>query len=165
MLSSPGAAGPRRCPEGKLSPRAGSMSPGQSATSQCGRGFHATVSIRGSPLTSPVCWSCRDMEGFLIRGWERILPACGKTSSFARGQPLAAHWLHDPANPQPVSAVGFPHRAGRYRLGRSLFSSQGCWSYRGTKRFMIRGIKRYPLRARRDPDVGQRGNSGRALAP
>ena len=39
-LSSPGAAGPRRWPEGQLSPRAGSMSLIQSATSQWGWGFH-----------------------------------------------------------------------------------------------------------------------------
>ena len=27
----------------------------------------------GSALSSLVFWSCRDMEGFLIRGWELIL--------------------------------------------------------------------------------------------
>ena len=39
-LSSPGMTGPRRCPETQLSPRAGSVSPSQSATSQLGWGFH-----------------------------------------------------------------------------------------------------------------------------
>ena len=39
-LSSPGAAGPRRWPDGQLSPRAGSMSPSQSTITQWGRGFH-----------------------------------------------------------------------------------------------------------------------------
>ena len=39
-LSSPGPAGPRRCPEGQLSPRAGYMSLSQLATSQLGWGFH-----------------------------------------------------------------------------------------------------------------------------
>ena len=39
-LSSPGVAGPRRCPERKLSTRVGSMSLSQSATSQLGWGFH-----------------------------------------------------------------------------------------------------------------------------
>ena len=43
-LSSPGVAGPRCCPERQLSPRAGSMSSSQSATSQWGLGFH-TVRI------------------------------------------------------------------------------------------------------------------------
>ena len=34
------------------------------------------------------------MEGFLIRGWERILPGCGGTSAFAREATLAARWPH-----------------------------------------------------------------------
>ena len=34
------AAGPRRWPKGQLSPRAGSMSPSQSAITQLGWGFH-----------------------------------------------------------------------------------------------------------------------------
>ena len=28
----------------------------------------------GPPFTSPICWSCRCMEIFLIRGWDPILP-------------------------------------------------------------------------------------------
>ena len=40
ILSFPAAAGPRRWPEGQLSPRAGSMSPSQSAITQWGWGFH-----------------------------------------------------------------------------------------------------------------------------
>ena len=40
MLSSPDGAGPRRCPEGQLSPRAGSMSPTQIAAGQLGCVFH-----------------------------------------------------------------------------------------------------------------------------
>ena len=39
-LSSPGAAGPRRWPEGQLSPRAGSVSLDQLAASQLGCGLH-----------------------------------------------------------------------------------------------------------------------------
>ena len=39
-LSSPGAAGPRRWPEGHLSPHAGSMSLVQLVTTQWGLGFH-----------------------------------------------------------------------------------------------------------------------------
>ena len=27
----------------------------------------------GSAFSSPSCWSCRDMEGLLSRGWELIL--------------------------------------------------------------------------------------------
>ena len=39
-LSSPGAAGRRPLPKGQLSPRAGSMTPSQSAITQWGWGFH-----------------------------------------------------------------------------------------------------------------------------
>ena len=39
-LYTPGVAGPRRCPQRQLSPRAGSMSISQLATSQLGWGFH-----------------------------------------------------------------------------------------------------------------------------
>ena len=28
----------------------------------------------GSTVASPGCWRSRDMDGFLIRGWERIIP-------------------------------------------------------------------------------------------
>ena len=68
-LSYPGAAKPRRCPERKISPRAFSISPRQSVTSQWGWGFHT---VRGgvgpgrSPFSSARCCSCRDMQGFLI---------------------------------------------------------------------------------------------------
>ena len=85
----------------------------------------------GSACTSPGSWSVRDMEIFLIRGWENILPGCGGTSALARGVTLAARWLHEP---QPVSnhpvGLGFPHRAGRYRPGGSSFSSPGSWIVR-----------------------------------
>ena len=43
-LPSPGAAGPLRWPEGKLSPHVGSMSLSQSAICQCRTGFHT---VRG----------------------------------------------------------------------------------------------------------------------
>ena len=98
------------------------------------------VSTRGSSFSSPVFWSCIYMEGFLIRGWELILPGCDGASGLARGATLAARWLHEP---QPISNqpmwLGFPHRAGLYRPGRSLFSSSGCWSCRDMEGFLIRG--------------------------
>ena len=46
-----------------------------------------------SAFSSPGCF-CRDIEGFLTRGWELILPGCGRTSALARGATLAARWLH-----------------------------------------------------------------------
>ena len=70
----------------------------------------------GSAVSSPGCWSCREMEGFLTRGWEFILSGCDGTSALARGPTLAARWLHEP---QPISnlsvGLGLPNPAGRYR--------------------------------------------------
>ena len=54
-LYPPGEAGPRRCPEGQLSSRAGSMSPSQSATNHLGWGFHSLERgiDPGDPLFRP----------------------------------------------------------------------------------------------------------------
>ena len=69
----------------------------------------------GSPFSSPVCWSRRDMGGFLIRVWDTILTECGGTSTWSRGAGLASRWLHEPQpiNDQPVG-LELPHRAERY---------------------------------------------------
>ena len=50
----------------------------------------------------------------------------GGTSTLSRGTILAARWLHElpPISNQPMG-VGFPYRAGRYRIVGSLFSSPG----------------------------------------
>ena len=90
----------------------------------------------GSAVSFPGCWSCREIEGFLTRGWEFILFGCGGTSPLARGATLATRWLHEP---QPISnhpvGLGFAHPAGRYRPGRSAVSSPACWSCRDTEGF------------------------------
>ena len=66
------------------------------------------------------------MEGFLIRGWELILPGCGGTAALA-GATLAALWLHEPkAISIHPAGYKFPLSAGRYRPGGSAFSSPGC---------------------------------------
>ena len=98
----------------------------------------------GSPFSSPGYWICKYLEGFLIRGWEIFLPGCGGTSTLARGATLAARWLHEPQPiiTQPVG-VGFPHRAGRYRPGESLFSSLGCRNCKCMAIFLIR--RRHPI--------------------
>ena len=48
--------GPRRCPEGRLSQRAGSMSPSQSTTSGWGWGFHT---VRGGTDPGHHCFRPR----------------------------------------------------------------------------------------------------------
>ena len=94
----------------------------------------------GSAFSSLGCWSCRDVKGFLIQRWELILPRCGGTSALSRGATLAARRLHEP---QPISnhtvRLEFPHPAGRYRPGRYVFSSPGCWSCRYIEGFLLRG--------------------------
>ena len=114
------AAGPWRWPEVQLSPCADSMSPSPQPITNppVGFGFPRRVGHRpvGSPFSSPWgCWICKDLEGFLIRRWDLILPGCGGTSTLARGATLAAHWLNElqPISNHPVG-LGFPHRAGRY---------------------------------------------------
>ena len=95
----------------------------------------------GSPSWSLVCWSCRNMEGFLIRGWDLILPASGATSALARDAIPTTSWVHEPqpvSNRLQVMGLGFPHRARRYRPEGSPFSSLG-WSCRDLERFLNRG--------------------------
>ena len=94
----------------------------------------------GSAVSSLGCSSRTDMEGFMTRGWEIILPGCGRTSALARGATLATRWLDEP---QPISnhpvGLGFPHPAGWYRPGGSAFSSPGYWSCRCMEGFLTRG--------------------------
>ena len=49
------------------------------------------------------------MKGFLIRGWEPILPGVRQL------------YVRVPANQQSPSGAGFPHRAGRFRRGITVF--------------------------------------------
>ena len=50
----------------------------------------------GSPSSSPGCWNCRDLKGFVIRGWAPILIGGGTTSTLSREATLAAGWLNEP---------------------------------------------------------------------
>ena len=76
----------------------------------------------GSPCSSPVSRSWRFMQGFVIRGWDQILPGW--------------RWLYEP---QPISdqpeGLGIPHRAWEYRPGGSPVSSPNCFSCRCMERF------------------------------
>ena len=67
----------RPWPEGQLSPRAGSMSLSQSATSQWGWDFHTVrggIDPRDLRFHPRVVRVVDPMEEFLIRGWDPILP-------------------------------------------------------------------------------------------
>ena len=96
----------------------------------------------GSAFWSLDCWRCTDTSEFLIRRCELILPGCGGSSALARGATLATYWFHEPQaiSNHPVG-LGFLHLEGRYRTGRYLFSSPGCWSCKGMAGFLIRERK------------------------
>ena len=80
------------------------------------------------------------MEEFLIRGWVLILPACGGTSALARVETLTARWLHEPYSiSYRPERLEFLNTAGRYRSGRSPFSSPGCRSCSDVKGLLIWG--------------------------
>ena len=94
------------------------------------------------------------MEGFLIRGWDPIVP--GGANLFLEPQPIS-DW--------PMG-LGFPHRAGRFRPGGSPFSSPGCRNCRCMEGMSEPGIRTCPPRVRRDRGVSPRGNSRRtSLTP
>ena len=52
------------------------------------------VSTQGCPFSSPRCWSCRSMEGFLIQRWDLVASGCDVMSTLSRGTSLGARWLH-----------------------------------------------------------------------
>ena len=82
--------------------------------------------LGGPQFSCSVCWSCRHMEGFLIRAWDLILPGCSGSSLF-KGQ-LSTR--ADPMSPNQSANhavnVRFRYRAERYRPGGSPFLSPVC---------------------------------------
>ena len=118
------------------------MGPSQSPITQWGWGFHILQSSIDPGDLRFFLWVVRVVEicmyGFVIRGWELILPGCGGTLALARRATFAARCLHEP---HPISnhpvGLGFPHPAGRYRPGESPFSSPRSWSCRYMEAFLI----------------------------
>ena len=76
------AAGPRRWPEGQLSPRAGSMSLIQSATSQWGWGFHT---LKGGIDPGDLCSRPRGVG--VVEIWRESSPQDKILSSLAAAGP------------------------------------------------------------------------------
>ena len=61
------------------------------------------------------------MEGFLIRGWDLVLPVCGATWTLARGATLATRWLYEPQpNQQPASGIGVSTSCGAVSIQGDL---------------------------------------------
>ena len=120
----------KRCPEGQLLARAGSMSLSQSATSLWGWSFH-------------IVWGGIDPEdrSFRVRVvgvediWKALRSGDGTLSS-----PGCAGFIyeHQPISDRPVG-LGFPHHAGRCPPGGTPLSSHGCRICRCMEVVLIRG--------------------------
>ena len=118
------------------------MSASQSVIRQCRTGFHM---VQGSNDPGDVRFRSRavgvvEIRKDLLSGdGKNILSGCCGTSTMDREATLAARWLHEhhPISTQPVG-LEFAHGAGRYRPGRSLFSTRGCWICKDLEGFLIR---------------------------
>ena len=98
----------------------------------------------GSPFLSPVCWSCRCMEGFLIRGWGVILTRwC---------------WLYERQVEVSTSLGAVSTR------GTAVFVP-GLLNLYIYGRISEPGMGYYPPRVRRYLGLVPTGNCQRALAP
>ena len=115
-------------------------SPGDAGSTNSGLGFPHRVGRYGpgaSHFSSPVCWSCRCMEGFVIRGWDFILPGWRRLCEL-RTPGWGVHTVRgeiDPGDGRFVPGLqelmyGRIFRAWGYRPGGAPFSSPVCWSCR-----------------------------------
>ena len=106
--------GPRGNVRRALPPRAPSNQQSPSGVTQWGWGFHILQSSIDPGDLRFFLWVVRVVEicmyGFVIRGWELILPGCGGTLALARRATFAARCLHEP---HPISnhPVGLPSGA------------------------------------------------------
>ena len=78
-------------------------------------------------FSSPGCWSCGCMEGFLIRGWDPIV--------------LGWRWLYSraPANQRSASWTGVSTPCGTVSTRGITVFAPGCRSCRCMEGFLIRG--------------------------
>ena len=118
-----------------------------------------------SAFSSPGCWSCGDIEGFLYRGWEIILPGCSGTSALSRGATLDARdGSMSLSQLEPSSWVGVSTPCGAVLARVICIFFPGLLKLYRYGRISNPGIGNYPLRGRRDFGVGPRGNSRGAEA-
>ena len=71
-----------------------------------------THHIHNTPSWLPICWNCRYMEGFLIRGWDLNLPVSGTTSVLAGEATLGAAGSMSPSQ-SATSPCGWGFRTVR----------------------------------------------------
>ena len=77
----------------------------------------------GSAFSSPICWSCRDMEMFVIRGWDLSFPRMRWDLNIGqRANSRHALAPYTPANQQSASGVwGFHTAPGGIAPGNRCF--------------------------------------------
>ena len=109
--------------------------PSVGVSTQCG-----AVSTRGITVFVPELLELLRFGRIYDPGMEPYPARVRRDLDVGGGAIPAASWFHEP---QPITnqSVGmrFPHLVGRYRPGRSPFSSPGCWSCRDLEEFLIRG--------------------------
>ena len=93
----------------------------------------------GSAFSSPLVWSCREIEGFLIRAWQVILSGCGGTSTLPEEQrsPRAGYRS---ASRSTISQSGLSFRTlrGGVDPGGHHIRPRGCPTCACMERFLIR---------------------------
>ena len=166
-ISSPGAEGPRRCPEGQLSPRVDSMSLSQLAARRLGWGFHTLrggiyPDLRFRPRVVGVVaiWKVSDpgMGTYPPRVWRNlgVVPRGNSRRALAPGAP---------ANQQSPSGVWVSTPCVAVSTRAICVFVPGLLKLHRYGRISDPGMGNYPPRVRRDLGVGPRSNSRRALAP
>ena len=93
----------------------------------------------GSAFSSPACWSCRFMEGFIMRGWEIIPP--GVRWLYVRS-PVIQRSASGTANHRSAGGTGVFTPCGVVSTrGITVFvpKSPGCRSCKCIEGFLIRG--------------------------
>ena len=105
--------------------------------------------------------SCRDLEGFLIQGWDPILPECGPDLDVdPRGISRRALTPRAPVNRQSASALGVSTPCGAVSTrGISVFARGLLELSIFLKKHGYPGMRPYPPRVRQDLDVRPRGSA------
>ena len=124
---------------------------------------------RVSPFSSPVSWSCKYMEQFLIRGWDPILPGCGGTSTLARGEISPRAGPMSPSRSPSRSTIsqwgwGFHTVEGGIDPGDLRFRPPLLLDVQRHGMLSYPGMRLHPPQVRRDLDDVPGGSFRRALA-
>lgn len=123
------------------------------------------ASIRGIYVSPPgLLESYKCTEGFMLQGWDRILPRWGGASSFPRG--ITPHRVLAPrasANQRPAGAVGVSSPCGGVSTRGIIVSVSGVSKLQIVGSFSNPGVGPYS-RVQRRLNIVPRGKFHRVLA-